>query len=186
MFYAADGDALAATQTQTVILDNAANLTWKVTQLDGIVVRTAMTAEAHDVGPVSWVWDGMDDSGAAAPDGLYWMVITADTAAGAYSHRIQLRVMPFKITANAWTGTAGTTINWTINTAEPQTGWPKLSVKQPGLAKYSVSLTKWSSTKFKTSFTLKSGGTPGQVTLTLTGTDTGGGTDTQVFYITLN
>jgi len=67
MFYAADGDALAATQTQKVILDKAANLTWKVTQLDGTVVRTAMNNEAHDVGPVTWVWDGMDTAGTPLP-----------------------------------------------------------------------------------------------------------------------
>ena len=186
MFYAADGDALASTQTQKVILDEAANLTWKVTQLDGTVVRTAMNNEAHDIGPVSWVWDGMDNAGYPAANGLYWMVVTADTAAGAYSHKIQVRVMPFKVTANTWTATAGTKITWTINTAEPQTGWPKLSIKQPGLAKYSVNLTKWSSTLYKTSFTLKSGGTLGQVKLTLVGTDTGGGIDAQVFTITLN
>ena len=114
------------------------------------------------------------------------MVITADTAAGTYSHKIQVRVMPFKVTANKWTATAGTKITWTINTAEPQTGWPKLSVKQPGLAKYSVSLAKWSNILYKGSFTLKSGGTTGQVVLTFTGTDTGGGTDVQTMNITLN
>jgi len=114
------------------------------------------------------------------------LVVTSDTAAGTYSHRIQVREMPFKVTANKWTATAGTTITWTVNTAETQTGWVTLSVKQPGLAKYSVSLAKWSDILYKGSFTLKSGGTLGAIVLTLVGTDTGGGIDAQVFTITLN
>jgi hypothetical protein len=135
---------------------------------------------------VSWVWDGMDDNGIPAANGIYWMFVTSETAAGTYSHRIQVREMPFKVTANKWTATSGTKITWTVNTAETQTGWVKLSVKQPGLAKYSVSLAKWSSILYKGSFTLKSGGTAGVVVLTLTGTDTSGGTDVQVFNLTLN
>jgi flagellar hook assembly protein FlgD len=185
LFYAADGDTLAQTQTQTVILDQPANLSWKVTRLDGTLVRTAMTAQARPVGPVSWTWNGMANSGAAVPDGLYYMVVTADTQAGTYSHRIQVRVMPFKVITSATTASAGTRINWTVITAEPQKGWPKLSIKQPGLVKYSVSLVKWTTTKFKASFTLKAGGTPGVVTATLTGTDARGGVDVRVFTITL-
>jgi flagellar hook assembly protein FlgD len=186
LFYAADGDALAATQTQKVTLDKPSTLTWKVTQLDGTVVRTAMTNEAHGVGVVSWVWDGMDDSGNPVANGAYWMVVTSDTSAGTYSHRVQVRQMPFKVTANKLIATAGTNITLTVATAETQTGWVKLSVKQPGLAKYSVSLAKWSNILYKGSFILKSGGTPGQVVLTFTGTDTGGGTDVQTMNITLN
>jgi flagellar hook assembly protein FlgD len=185
LFYAADSDALAQTQKQTVILDQPANLSWKVTRLDGSLVRTAMAGQTRPVGPVSWTWDGKTNGGAYVPDGLYYMVVTADTPAGTYSHRIQVRVMPFKVVPSATTGSAGTRISWTVITAEAQKGWPKLSIKQPGLAKYSVSLVKWTTTKFKTAFTLRPGGTPGLVTATLTGTDAGGGVDVRTFTITL-
>jgi len=79
----------------------------------------------------------MDNSGYPAANGLYWMVITADTAAGTSATRSR--------SGHALQGHcqqvdrhAGTKITWTVNTAETQTGWVKLSVKQPGLAKYSV------------------------------------------------
>jgi flagellar hook assembly protein FlgD len=185
LFYAADNDLLAQTQTQSVILDEPASLTWKVTQLDGTVVRTAMTNQTHAVGLVKWAWDGKNGSGVFVPSATYWMVVTADTAAGTYSHRIPVRAMPFKVTASASSGSVGTKITWTIVTAEPQTGSPKLSVKQPGLAKYAVTLLKVSTTKFKATIKLRAGGAPGTIVATLTGTDTGGGINTQGFHITL-
>ena len=186
LFMPTDHDALAQSQTNSVTLDKDANLTWKITTLAGDVVKTAMVDEAHTVGVVSWVWNGTDDSGADVPDGTYWSVVTADTPNGVYSHRLQVRLMPYKVTATKWHGTPGTKITWTIITAEPQSGWPKLTIKQPGLSGFTVSLIKYSSTKFKATITLRSGGTPGQVKATLTGTDTGGGTNVQVFWITLD
>lgn len=184
-FYAADGDALAQTQVQSVTLDQPADLTWVVKSGTGSVVRHVMAAEPRGVGVVSWTWDGKDDTGAYVPDGSYRMSITAATAQGAYRHELVVLVSPFKVTASTWTASAGQNIKLTIIATEAQTGWPRLTVRQPGLKAYTVSLVKWSTTKFLATITLKAGGTPGTVRITIAGTDVNGGVDTRSYNATI-
>lgn len=184
-FYAADNDTLAQSQTQKVTLDKPANLTWVIKDRSGAVIRHALTDEYHPAGLVSWVWNGRDDAGAYVVDGAYTMSITASTAAGSYSHEVRVAVAPFKVMASALTGTAGQTIKLTIVTSEAQTGWPKISVTQPGLAGYSVRVVKSSTTKFTATFKLKAGGQPGNVTVRISGTDVKGGVDTRFFSLTI-
>ena len=184
-FYAADNDTLAQWQTQKVALDKPANLTWVIKDRSGAVVRHAMTNEFHPVGLVSWAWNGRNDAGAYVPDGAYTMSITASTSAGSYSHEVRVTVAPFKVTASAWTGTAGQKIKLTIVTSEAQAGWPKIVVAQPGLATYSVRAVKSSSTKFTATLTLRAGGQPGSVTVRISGTDVKGGVDTRFFNLTI-
>ena len=184
LFYSADGDALAQSSTLSVTLTKNASLTWVVTDAANNVVKTGMADQAESAGPVSWTWDGTNDSATPVPDGVYYSLVTAQTSAGSYSHKIALRVMPFKVSFNHSSATAGTSMKITIITAEPQKSWPTVNVKQPGLASYRLYLVKYSTTKFTATWKLKAGGTPGTVKLTITGTDTGGGVVTRVFNIT--
>jgi flagellar hook assembly protein FlgD len=182
LLYSADSDLLAQTQTQSVILDQPALLSWVIrSQTD--VVRTVMTDELTDVGPVSFEWDGTDDSGAYVPDGVYTMVITAVTDKGTYSHSIITRVMPFKITAKKWSAGAGQAIKLSIVTAEPQTGWPVMYVKQIDRRQFRVSMIQVSATKFTATFKFKAGA-PGAATVTITGTDVNGGRDQRSYTFT--
>jgi flagellar hook assembly protein FlgD len=185
-FYAKDNDALAQTQTQKVTLDKPANLTWVVKNSAGDVVRTAMTDEPHDVGLLSWTWDGKSDAGAYVPDGAYTMSITATTSLGAYTHEVRVLVSPFKLTAPVTSVTAGQKVVFTLVTAEAQQGWPKLTVTQPGLAKYTVSLAKYTANKFTATITFKSGGTPGTVLIKVSGTDVNGGANSANFTVTIH
>jgi hypothetical protein len=144
-----------------------------------------MANQAEPVGRVTWSWDGKDDTGAYVPDGAYFMRVTAMTAQGSYSQEVRVYVAPFKITTSSWTATAGQSIKMTILTAEPQASWPKMTVTQPGVPKYSVNLRMYSSTKFTATITFKSGGTPGPVTIKIIGTDTRGGVDTRSYTATI-
>jgi flagellar hook assembly protein FlgD len=183
LLYSADNDLLAQTQTQSVILDQPAVLTWVIRNSTD-VVRTVMSNELMDVGPVSFDWDGLDDDGNYVPDGVYTMSITAVTEKGTYSHLVTTRVMPFKLTAKKWSVAAAVPIKLTVVTAEAQTGWPTMYVKQAGIKAYRVSLTKYSDTKFIANFKFKTGGKPGPVTVTITGTDVNGGVDVRTFTFT--
>ena len=60
------------------------------------------------------------------------------------------------------------------------TSWPHIDVKQPGLASYRLYDIKYSPTKFTTTWTVKNGAT-GAIKITVTGTDTAGGIQSQVF-----
>jgi flagellar hook assembly protein FlgD len=184
LFNPSDDDALAQTQTQSVTLDKPAVLSWLVTTKAGAPVRTVMTAEPHDPGLVSFTWDGKDDVGAYVPDGVYTMLLTAITDKGTYSHAVDTRIAPFKVSPAGRAVTAGQKVKLTFITAEPQTGWPKVSIKQPGMAKYSVYLVKYSPTKFTATWTVKPGAL-GTIKVTITGTDTGGGVDTRTLNWTL-
>ena len=102
-----------------------------------------------------------------------------------YSHEVRVAVAFPQGHGIALTGTAGQTIKLTIVTSEAQTGWPKMSVTQPGLAGYSVRVVKSSTTKFTATFKLKSGGHAGNATVRISGTDVKGGVDTRFFSLTI-
>ncbi len=184
LFYARDGDALASSTTLSVTLTEPATMSWKIVDANGDTVRTLVDAVDYPAGAASATWDGKDDSGAYVPDGVYTQWVTASTDAGTYSNKLDVTVMAFKVTAPTWTGPAGTKVTFTITSAEPLTGWPVIQVRQPGLTMYKGAPVKYSSTKFKVTITLKAG-TAGQVAIKLTGTDTGGGVQTQTVYFTL-
>jgi flagellar hook assembly protein FlgD len=185
-FFARDADALAASTTLGATLTKEAVLTWTITDEAGTPVAVNADEVTTPAGTLSWVWDGTDTAGLPVPDGLYFSVLTATTADGTYSHRAQVRTGAFQVKGGG-TGpvTVGQTVKYTILASEPLTGWPSVYVKQPGLAKYRVSTVKYSPTKFTATVTYRSGGTPGAVKISVTGTDTGGGTQATTRVVTL-
>jgi hypothetical protein len=184
LFNPADGDSLSRSISNAVTLTRSAAISWTITDSTGQVVRTAMASESHAAGLVSWDWDGKDDAGAYVPLGRYWSLVTAATEIGAYSHKLPIQAMPFRVTTGN-KAVRGRTQKFVIQAAEAQNGWPKLTVKQTGLKPYTVSLLKSSSTNFKVIFKVKWGGSPGTFTITLKGTDVNGGIDTQTFSLKL-
>lgn len=184
-FFSADGDALASSATLSVTLTEPATMTWTILDASGAPVRTLMANEVQSAGAVSVTWDGKDAQGMNAPNGMYTQVLTAVTAGGTYSHSLSIRLMPFKINAPVWSGPAGTKVTFTINSAEPLTGWPRIEVRQPGLPMYTGYPLRFSAKKFKTTITFRSGGQPGPVAIKVIGTDTGGGKQNQTVYFTL-
>jgi len=175
LVHARDGDSLAAFTNLTVTLDQAATLSWLVVDASGLPVRALLTNQPTASGPQSVRWDGTDDLGNHVPDGAYTAIVTSGTGAGAYSHRLTVLVMPFQVTAPVWSGPAGTKVTFTIKSAEALTGWPRIEIRQPGLAMYTGYPIQYSTKKFKFTVTFKSGGTPGPVNMKIIGTDTGGG-----------
>ncbi|MDQ3406936.1 MAG: hypothetical protein M3472_02100 [Chloroflexota bacterium] len=184
-FYAKDGDSLAASTKLTVTLERAATLSWSVVDASGTPVRALLSAQPASVGPQVVVWDGRDEQGSYVPNGVYSAIVTATTEAGTYSHRLTVHVMPFNVTAPVWSGPAGTTVTFTIKSAEPLTGWPRIEIRQPGLPMYTGYPVRYSPKLNKFIITLKSGGTPGPVKIKVLGTDTGGGKQQQTYVFTL-
>ena len=60
------------------------------------------------------------------------------------------------------------------------TSWPHIDIKQPGVDSYRLYDIKYSPTKFTATWTVKKGAT-GAIKITVTGTDTGGGVQSQVY-----
>jgi hypothetical protein len=184
LFNPADGDALAQSIASSVTLTRTATVSWSITDGNGETVKTAMLDEPHDAGSLGWDWDGRDDAGAYVPNGTYWSQVTAVTEIGAYSHRLPVQVMPFRISVGK-KAARGRTLKIVILAAEAQQGWPKMTVKQPGKKPYTVGLLKSSGTQFRISFIVKAGGPAGTLTITFRGTDTNGGVDSQTVRLQL-
>ncbi len=184
-FFARDADALAQSTTLSVTLTKQANLSWLVMDSTGAPVRALLADQPSEAGVVAVPWDGKDDVGNDVPDGVYTAMATATTDAGTYSHTLSVRVMPFKIRAPVWSGPAGTKVTFTIVSAEELTGWPRIEIRQPGLAMYTGYPVKYSSKKFKVTVTMKSGGTAGDVPIKVIGTDVAGGKQHQTVTFTL-
>lgn len=185
IFFARDGDGVAAATSLTVDLERAATLSWLVVDASGIPVRALVTDQLTLVGPQAAAWDGRDELGNYVPDGVYTAIVSATTDAGSYSHRVTVKVMPFNVTAPAWSGPAGSKVTFTIKSAESLSGWPRIEIRQPGLAMYTGYPIRYSDKKFKVTVTFKSGGTPGPVNLKIMGTDTAGGTQNKTYVFTL-
>jgi len=185
LFFARDGDSIAASTNLTVSLEQAATLSWLVVDASGRPVRALVTNQLMGVGPQSMAWDGRDALGNYVPDGIYTAIVTSTTDAGSYSHRLTVRVMPFNVTAPTWSGTAGSKVTFTIKSAEALTGWPRIEIRQPGLSMYTGYPVRYSEKVFKFTVTFKSGGTSGPVQIKIIGTDTGGGKQQKVYTFDL-
>ena len=71
------------------------------------------------------------------------------------------------------------------NQVEPLSGTPKVVVRQPGLAPWTVTMTKRSATRWTVVVTPKEGGTTGTMSLTVRATDVKGGVNTSVVRLAL-
>ena len=71
----------------------------------------------------------------------------------------------------------------TVITSEPLKAAPRVTIRQPGRAAYTYTLTKLSATTYRVTFTIRTGGKAGATTLTVVGTDTKGGKNSTVSSI---
>lgn len=179
-----DGDSLAQSTDLKVTLTQPATLSWTVLDSAGVPVRQLLTDRSFEVGLATVAWDGRDALGALVPDGIYSTVVMATTEAGTYGHKLSVRVMPFKVTAPVWSGPAGTRVKFTIRSAEPLTGWPRIEVRQPGLPMYTGYPLRYGPKDFSTTITFRAGA-PGDVLIKVIGTDVAGGKQSQVYTFTL-
>ena len=179
-----DGDGLAQSTALQVTLTQPAALSWTILDSAGAPVRVLASAQAFGLGLATVSWDGRDVLGALVPDGIYSAVVMATTDAGTYGHMSSVRVMPFKVTAPVWSGPAGTSVKFTIRSAEPLTGWPRIEVRQPGIPMYTGYPLRSGAKDFATTITFRAG-PPGDVLIKVIGTDTAGGKQNQTFIFTL-
>jgi flagellar hook assembly protein FlgD len=183
LFHPADNDGLSGKTTFSVTLRERADLAIRIRNKNDALVRVGVAPRTVDAGRVEWRWDGRNDAGAYVPDGVYVAVVTVGTEAGSYSHTVGVRVGPFQL-KGPLTVSAGQKVKLTLLSAEALTGYPSVTVKQPGIAPYRLYPVRHSATRFTMSWKARAGA-PGRVTITITGTDRNGGTQTRTFDATL-
>lgn len=179
LFDPTDGDLLAATTTLGVTLNKEASITLRIVDASGDIVRHALADQVMPAGVAGFDWDGLDDDGAPLPTGLYTGLVTATTDAGTYSHRTVVRLMPFNLRATLKVRT-GQSQRLVILTAEPVDGKPVIEIKQPGMAAYTLTVSRLAPDRFAATWRVRSGA-DGKASITVSSTDTDGGSQTQTF-----
>ena len=183
--FAADADALARRTKLGIALNQPAQVTWRIVDGAGTTVRTARSNSQLAAGTYSFVWDGRPDTGAWVPDGWYASVVQATTSWGTYEQQRRVYVGAFRTTPSIQSPARGGKLTLTMLRTEPMSGPVVVTIYQPGLAPWSVTATHPSKTKYKATFTLKSGGDAGTLVLVISGHDKYGGYQESQLSLTL-
>jgi flagellar hook assembly protein FlgD len=174
LFFPQDGDSLARSATASWTLLSPATVTVRVLDARGNVVRSPIKAKALPAGAGSWTWSGKTDAGIWAPHGTYRVVVTATNGTQAATQTVTVIADAFRIATSTPTATRGRAITVTATSAEPLKTAPRVVVRQPGVADWTVPMTvsggHWTAT-----VTPRKTGTAGTMTLYVKATDTAGG-----------
>jgi flagellar hook assembly protein FlgD len=171
---AADADGLPARVTFSAELREPAAVNWVVVDHTGSPIRSAEGTAGAEPGPLSFTWDGTDDSGAVVPNGTYAALVSATTADGTLAYATPVFVGPFTVRLSDDTPKRGQLVNLVVRNTEPLVGPITVRVRQPGLKAYSLRLRKLDPATSRLRFKLKGGGTKGTVVFTVTGTNSDG------------
>ena len=183
LFYAADADNLARFANLSVTLERSATFWWKIADAKGNVVRTYVNGASADPGAMKWQWDGRDANGAFVPAGTYYSVVTAETAAGMYSHWIPIDAKAFRVNpAVSGPFARGTKYKFLIYSAEPLVKKPRFKVFAPGIAMKAYGTYNLAGGGYHVTITVPTTAKPGQVKVTVQGTDTGSQVQTTDYF----
>jgi flagellar hook assembly protein FlgD len=185
LFFPQDGDRLATKTVLTFALLSPARVSIDVVNAGGTVVRTAMTDRDLAAGPVSWAWNGRRTDGTWAPRGSYRLVVRATNGTQATEASAAVLADAFRTTTSVASAVRGRSFTLTAVTAEPLSTTPVVTVRQPGLTAWSVTMTKVSSTTWKATIRTKAGGTAGTLQLSVRAKDSAGGTNSRVVRLAI-
>jgi flagellar hook assembly protein FlgD len=176
LFYPQDNDRFAKTTTLGFKLVRPATVTWTIVDGSGAVVATLLDAQSTGAGPWTRAYDGRRTDGTRLTTGTYTSVVTAYDGTATASQAVAFQMNAFSIRPSDTTPKRGQKITVRVTSAEPLSTKPRVYIKQPGKASWSVVMTKVSTYEWKATLTLKSGGTAkaGTVTFKVKGTDKDG------------
>jgi len=174
-----DGDVLASSVRFGVTLVHAATVTWKVVDAHGNTVFTHLDSLAISAGKLAWSWNGRTASGSPVSNGNYRAVVSATNEGGTVQYSRKVYVGPFRFHIGDGTPGRGERVKVTVYNTEPLKAAPTLKIKQPGLARYTLRMSRVSSTHARAFLTFKNAGRAGDVTIQVIGTDAGGQVESQ-------
>ena len=185
LFYAQDGDKLASRTTVTFSLRSTATVTITVVDAAGHVVRAPVTAKAYPAGVVTWRWTAKGDDGTYLPQGRYRVVVRATNGTQTATQTVVVDAMAFRLATSTADPGRGRSFTLTATSAEPLAAAPMVTVRQPGLAAWTVTMTRVSETRWTASIRPKAGGAAGDLTLSVRGRDANGGRNRTDLHLVL-
>ncbi len=185
LFYPQDGDALARVATLSFRLLSPAQVTVRVEDAAGEVVRTAYSGRRLPAGTASWSWNGRRADGTYAPRGTYRLVVSATNGEQHAAQVTTVLADAFRVTASVATAVRGHAFTVTARSAERLSTTPVVVVREPGLAPWTVTMTKAASGTWTATVKPRVSGTPGTLAMTVRAKDSAGGANSSVFRIAL-
>ena len=185
LFFPQDEDALARKGTASWTLLSPASISVRVLDADGGLVRTGPTDRVFPAGAARWAWNGRGDDGAIAPAGLYRIVVTAGNGVQSATQQVSIRADAFKLTSSATAAVRATPLVLTAVSAEPLAITPRVIVRQPGLGRWTVTMTRKSGTTWTAVVKPKRSATPGVLRLVVKARDIGHGLNASTLRLAL-
>ena len=183
IFFPQDLDALAKTTSLSFALARPMTVTWTVRNGAGQVVRTRIADTALPAGTQSWTFNGRADDGTMLPRGRYYSYVTATDGTLTATQSVWFDLEGFRFKLSDTTPGRGQSITVTVTSAETLSARPRMWIYQPGLARWTVLMTKTGTYTYKATIRMKSSGKAGTVALKVKGYDTKGGSQsTTVTY----
>jgi flagellar hook assembly protein FlgD len=170
VFYPQDGDRLSPYAKLSFSLSKAATVTWQIRAASGTVVRTRYQDVALAAGTYAFNWYGTNDAGTRLPAGSYVSSVHATDGALQISHATSVVMNAFSIKSSDTTPARGQTITVYATSGEALDKAPLLSVFQPGISTWSVTMTNTTGRTYKAVIRLKASST-GQLKLRVGGFD---------------
>jgi flagellar hook assembly protein FlgD len=169
-FWPNDGDAYARTITLAFDLLATRTVTWQVLDAQGDVVRTIAQDEVMAAGKHTYAWDGKSSTGAYLSKGTYRSVVTATNGTVTTSHAASFVQDLFRITVSDTTPYRGQAVTITVVSAETLSKLPRITVTQPGIGAWAVTMSHVAGRTYRVTLRLKSSST-GTVLLRASGYD---------------
>jgi flagellar hook assembly protein FlgD len=183
IFFPQDLDALAKTTSLTFALSRPMTVTWTIRNAAGQVVNTRLSNVALPAGTQSWTFNGRAADGTMLPRGRYYSFVSATDGTVSATQSVWFDLEAFRYKLSDTTPGRGQSITVTATSAETLSARPRIFVYQPGVARWSVLMTKTGTYTYKVTLRMKSSGKAGTLALKAKGYDTKGGTQsTTVTY----
>jgi len=178
VFFPQDLDQFAPTTELSFGLTRSMTVTWTLRDAAAKVIDTHLAATPLDAGTHTWLFDGRLSDGTMLPAGRYLSYVVARDGSLVAAQSIAFEADAFLVKPSDATPGRAQSITVTVTSAEPLSANPRVTVSQPGFAAWSVGTVKLSSTTYRATLKLKTGGSTGTVSFKASGQDAGGATQT--------
>ena len=184
LFFPQDRDAYSTSSTFSFKLSRPATTTLRIYNRAGAYVKTAWVNRAQAAGTWGWTWNGISGKGQMMPRGWYVARLTTTSAISTTTLTRLVLVDAYSIVPSSWTPTRGTTLTVTIWAAESLIAAPRVTLAQVGKTAVAKTATSLGGGRYRVAFLLAAGATGG-ATLTVSGRDRSGGTNSQTINLTV-
>jgi flagellar hook assembly protein FlgD len=176
VFYPHDLDGLAPTVDLSFTLTRPMTVTWTLRDTAARVIDTHLASTPLEAGTHIWTFDGRRSDGTMLPAGRYLSYVTASDGTVVVAQSVAFEADAFIVKPSDATPGRGQTVTITVTSAEPLAASPRVTISQPGITAWSVGTVKLTSTTYRATIKLKTGGRTGTVTFKASGRDIAGAT----------